>query len=141
MKKTTMIILLAFVLLSCDKNKPEPCTINTSSIAGSYKITAMGYKSSPTAVEVDYLNVILDEPCRKDDVLTFRTNSTYTSADVGIVCASSGTRNGSWSLSGNNMIIDGDQTIIESFDCKTLIIANTDTQVAGDKLRITLVKQ
>lgn len=61
--------------------------------------------------------------------------------DAGIVCSPPDDDNGTWSLVGNAMTIDGDQTGIESFDCKTLVLFNTDISTAGDRLRITMVKQ
>jgi hypothetical protein len=39
------------------------------------------------------------------------------------------------------MIVDGDPTAIESFDCKILVISNTDIQNTGDKLKLTMTKQ
>ena len=39
------------------------------------------------------------------------------------------------------MVIDGDPVNLESFDCNKLIIVNTDTQVSGDRLKLTLTRQ
>jgi len=142
MTKMIFIVLSAFVLFSCSKDKDEDssCATNTASISGPYKITAMTYKESPSSAEMDYLNIILDEACRRDDIYTFNTNDTYQIADAGSVCSPAGDENGTWSLSGNTMTIDGDPATIGSFDCKTLVLVNTDTQVPGDQLKITMTR-
>lgn len=144
MKKTTFIVLSAFILFSCnksDKDEPKPCTISTTAIAGPYKITAMTYKASASSAEEDYFNIILDDPCRRDDIYTFNINNTYQLKDAGTVCSPLGDENGTWALLGNTMTKDGDALTIESFDCKTLVLINTDTQTAGDKFKITMTKQ
>ena len=48
---------------------------------------------------------------------------------------------GTWSVSGSSMNINGDLSTIESFDCKTLVLVNSDVNVPGDKLKITLTRQ
>ncbi len=140
MKKTTIILLSAFILFSCKKNENN-CTTSVAAIAGSYKITAATYKASATAAETDYYNILF-EPCERDDVYTFTAAGTYQLADVGMICTPSGSDNGTWSLTGTTvMTIDGDPVTLESFDCKQLILVNTDTQAAGDKLKLTLTRQ
>ncbi len=99
----------------------------------------MTYKASATSAEVDYFAIL--DACAKDDVTTLNTNGTYRLTDAGIVCSPPNTDNGTWSLSGNTMTIGGSLATIESFDCKTLVVSIPDTQVAGDKLKVTLTKQ
>ena len=141
MKKTTLIILAVLFLFSCKKHEAN-CAITTASISGSYKVTAATYKTSGTAAEMDYLPVLFPNACERDDVITFIANGTYQFADVGIVCSPAGDNNGTWSLTGiGAMQIDGDAVILESFDCKKLIFVNTDTQVSGDLLKLTLTRQ
>ncbi len=141
MKKTTIIVLSVFILFSCKKKNENNCTITAAAIAGPYKITAATYKANATAAETDYFNFLF-EPCERDDVYTFNAAGTYQLADVGIICTPSGRDNGTWSLSGTTvMTIDGDPVTLESFDCKQLILVNTDTQAAGDKLKLTLTRQ
>lgn len=145
MQKGIFIILSGLVLFSCkkkDKNDPPVnCPLSVTSIAGAYKITAMTYKQNANTTEIDYLSTILPEPCRRDDVLSFSSGGTYQNTDAGVTCSPSGNDNGTWALSGNTMTIDGDATNVEYFDCKTLILVNTDTQEQGDRLVITLTKQ
>ena len=142
MKKTTLFLLTGLLFFACNKStQPEPCTTSPTSVSGSYKITAYTYKASPASVEMDYFAIIMPEACERDDIYTFNANGTYTRADRGAVCALSRNDNGTWSLSGSIMTVDGDQNLIESFDCKTLVLVNTDTNIAGDRLKFTLVRQ
>ena len=141
MKKLLFLSFIVCFALSCKKNKDSSCTTSTASISGPYKITAMTYKANASAAEIDYLNTIFPDACERDDIYTFNTNGTYTIADVGVVCSPPGGYNGTWALSGNTMTIDGSPATVASFDCKTLVIITTDTQVAGDQLKITLTRQ
>jgi hypothetical protein len=142
MKKATFIVISAIVLFSCKKDKDEPqaCTTNAANIAGAYKITSMLYKESASTPETEVLPLWFED-CERDDVLTFNANGSYQEADAGIECAPPGGGNGTWALSGNNMTINGDPITLESFNCTTLVLINTDTQVAGDRIKITLRKQ
>jgi hypothetical protein len=138
MKKTSVFILSIVLLFSCKKD--PKCSKDVSSISATYKITAYTYKQTPTSPEQDYYSILFPDACDRDNTIAFSTNSTYVTADAGIACSPPTTDNGTWSLSGDNMIIDGDQSAIEVFDCKTLVISTSDFLATGDKLKITLVK-
>lgn len=139
LKKWVILSFSVVILFSCDKESEE-CNITVNSIAGSYKITSMLYKESATASEMEVQPIWFDA-CEIDDILTFNTNGTYQVTDAGIKCTPPGDDNGTWALNGNIMQVDGDPTTIKQFDCKKLILVNTDTQVAGDTFTITLSKQ
>ena len=141
MKKFILItVLTSLLFISC--NKPDnTCITDTNSVSGAYKITAVTYKANASSAEADYFNTLFPEPCERDDVYTFQTNGTYQLKDAGTVCSPSGDDDGTWSVSGNSMIVDGDATVIESFNCKLLVISNSDINTTGDKLKLTLTKQ
>jgi len=144
MKKIVFIALSLVIFISCskdDNNKPATCTTSMANIAGNYKITAVTYKASASSAEADYMNILFPDACDRDNVYTFKTDGTYQIADAGQVCSPSGNDNGTWSLTGSNLQIDGDPVVLESFDCKVLVIVNTDTQLTGDKLKLTLTRQ
>lgn len=141
MKKVFFFILPAFILLSCKKDKDTTCATTAASIAGAYKITAATYKSSASAAEVNYYTTLFPDACERDDVYTFNINGAYQKTDAGIVCSPPDNYTGTWSFSGTTMIIDGDPVIVESFNCQTLVVANTDIMVSGDKLKLTLSRQ
>jgi len=139
------IIILSFstvlFIAGCKKNKESSCTTDTASISGSYKITGATYKASASAAETDYFFILFPDVCQRDDVYTFKTDGSYQRKDAGTVCSPNGDDVGTWSVSGNTMMIDGDPTTIKSFDCKNLVIVNTDIQTPGDELKIALLKQ
>ena len=142
MKKIISLTLIVSLFITACKDDPDPiCKTDATSISGSYRITAATYKASPTSSEEDYYPVLFPDACQRDDLYTFQTNGTYQLKDAGTVCSPSGDDNGTWSVTGNNLMIDGDPTGIESFDCKTLTIFNNDIQTTGDKLKLTLIKQ
>ena len=136
-------MLLPALFFACKKEKEKNVSCNTdvSSISGSYKVAAYTYKANASSPEQDYFNIIFSETCERDDILTFSSNGSWQLKDAGVVCSPSGDDNGSWTLSGNTLSIDGDATTIESFDCKNLVLVNSDVMTAGDKLKITLARQ
>jgi Lipocalin-like domain len=143
MKKIISLTLITILFITACKKDPDPsCTTDAASISGSYKITAVTYQASPTSPEMDYFNILFPDACDRDNVYTFQTNNTYQIKDAGIVCSPNGDDNGTWSfVSANSLIIDGDPITLQNFDCKTLVLVNSDTQTAGDKLKLTLTKQ
>lgn len=142
MKKLFVLPVVLMVIFSCKSDPPvAPCTTDATSISGSYKITAYTYRENASSPESDYYPILFPDACGRDDVLTFSTNGTYQKTDAGIVCSPPENDNGTWSLSGNTITIDGDPDTIENFDCKTLIVTITDFHIAGDKLKITLIRQ
>ena len=140
MKKTTVFICCLVLLFSC-KEKPVECSTSVANISGSYKVTAYGYKQTPTSPEEDYYPIIFPDACDRDDIYTFNTNGTYLMKDAGLVCSPPDDETGTWTFAGNAMTIDGLPASLESFDCKTLIISTTGINVPGDKLKITMIKQ
>ena len=139
----TVFAITGLIFFSCkkDKEKTPACTTDAASISGSYRFTAYTYKQSPTSAEEDWLPVIFSDPCERDDVLSLNTYGNYLVTDAGTVCSPAGGDSGTWSVSGSSMNINGDLSTIESFDCKTLVLVNSDVNVPGDKLKITLTRQ
>ena len=141
MKKLTVLLIVLISIFSCKKNKPEPtCTTDMASIAGQYKITGYTYKAGPQFPEIDYYTTVFPDACDRDNAIKFNADGTYQLLDIGLVCSPSGNDSGTWKLTGNTVTIDGDETILESFNCKTLILVNTDTNQQGDRLKIILTK-
>ena len=141
MKQMISLSILTMLFVTACKKDPTGCNTDMASISGAYKITAVNYKASSSSPEMDYFNILFPDACERDDLYTFQTNGTYLLKDAGIACSPSGDDDGTWSLSGNTMVIDGDATVIESFNCKTLILVNTDIQTPGDRIKLTLTKQ
>jgi len=143
MKKSLIFSFGLFFLLSCKKkDAPAPtCNRDVAGISGTYKITAIRYKATPTATEVDYYAFLLPNPCDKDDLYAFNSNGTYVINDAGIICVPSNSYNSTWSLSGNIITIDGDPGNIDNFSCSTLTVSASDALVTGDKLIVVFTRQ
>lgn len=148
---TTMKMKLAIVLMACgtiffsckkdkEQDKPTGCTVNMENLAGSYRLTALQYKETANATPVDYLAPM--EDCEKDDILTLKSDGTYSYADAGTVCTPSRSDNGTWQLKDNVLTSDGTLNgTVAAFDCKTLTYYVENSLKTGDRLTFTLVKQ
>lgn len=142
MKKFMLsVLVLAVSFVSCQKEESTPngCSVSMASIAGTYKITSIKYKSASSAPEQDYLAMM--DPCEKDDLIVVKANGSADYQDAGIVCSPEGSYTGTWSLSGNTMTIDGAPAAIQSFDCKKLVLTATGAFVPGDIYTVTYEKQ
>jgi hypothetical protein len=144
--RITSIFAICIFFFSCTKenshngNNTNGCSISMSSVAGTYKLTALTYKAGSSDPEVDYLAFMDD--CEKDDLITLNFNGNYNYNDAGIKCSPDETSTGTWSLKINQMVSDGIfNGTISSFDCKTLVFYVADIYKAGDKLVFTMMKQ
>ena len=73
MKSKLLILICAFfVFLQKDS---KTCNKDMAGIAGSYRITAIGYKASAGAAERDVLATYLDA-CERDDISVLNANGT-----------------------------------------------------------------
>ena len=140
MKKLSILSLLALLILgSCKKDTPSTsCTYNTASVLGSYKSTSFLYKANAATPEVDLFPSYPD--CQKDDLLIFNSNGTYTLSEGATSCNPSNADSGTWSISGNNMILDGETVEIQNFSCSGFKVKTTDI-ISGETFTITLAKQ
>jgi hypothetical protein len=140
MKRTILAAVILMAAVSCKKSKSDSCSINASSISGSYKLGSVKYKANSTSAETDITNTYYSA-CERDDVYNLNVNGTYTYVDAGTVCTPSGNDNGTWSVSGNTLTIDGSPNNIDAFDCSSLVSSETGVFTMGDKVTITLIKQ
>jgi len=140
MKKILLYSLVILLFTTCKKDKDENCTLSVSAAAGSYRVTAVTYRQTPTSSEQDYYNTLFPNPCERDDTFTFNANGTYNYVDAGIKCAPPGDSQGTWSLSGNTVTIDGDPGNVQSFNCSTWVVSVNDNIVVGDRLTITFTR-
>jgi len=141
MTKASFIFLFAIVLFSCSKKDDNNCATDVAHISGSYKITKVTYKPDAASPESDYFNTLFTDACERDNLYTFKSDGTYLLADVGIACDPIDSDDGTWSISGNTMQIDGEPIVVEKFDCKILVLKNSGIDVDGDELRLTLTRE
>jgi len=129
------------LFFSCKKedSKPTACSISMTGLAGSYKLTALQYKSDASAAPVDYLQFMDD--CEKDNIIILKDDGTYVTNDLGTVCTPSEDAQGTWLVKGNTLTSDGVLNgTIASYDCKTMIYYTENALKPGDKLTFTMVK-
>ena len=115
--------LLAFAFVSCKKDKDPVCELNQAGLVGAYKITAVKYKASVSAPEVDRP---LDA-CEKDDFTTLNADNTYIYSDAGIVCSPNGDDNGTWGISSNTIYFDGVAAgTISNYSCTGMTVTRVE---------------
>ncbi|MBS1566968.1 MAG: lipocalin family protein, partial [Bacteroidetes bacterium] len=98
------IIGLAFSSCKKDKNTDNGCSADMPHVAGTYKLTALQYQQSASAIPQNYLAFIDD--CEKDDLLVLNTDGTYDYQDKGTTCDPSGSMHGKWSIRDGRFISD-----------------------------------
>ena len=128
-------VVLSFLFAGCSKNDKN-CDLNSTNLVGTYRTTAIKYKASTGSQEIDIFSSL--EACVKDDLIIFNDNGTVVFQDAGSVCSPSGNDSGSWNLSGNRIMLDGEAGTVTSFECKTMVITFTET--TGEVSTITLAK-
>jgi Lipocalin-like domain len=138
MKKVLMALSALIAFNSCKKETSEQiCSLNMTSVAGTYKITKALYRASATDPEVDITNTY--DACERDDIIVLHANGVLDYQDAGTPCIASYTS--TWSLIGNSITLDGDPGTVESFDCSTLVAYVADGAVPGDKLTAFFTRQ
>src|SRR5215471_6866579 len=114
MKKFVLrLLLFGSLLTSCNKSTVK-APINVSTISGTYTLTDL--RMSATGVpEQDAYNTVQD--CEKDDLYEFRTDSSFTRTDAGVVCDSGSEKyEGKWKLEGDQISFYGETGTITKFD-------------------------
>src|SRR5687768_18413766 len=105
MKKLIVFVLAVSLLVSCKKD--EVCNQDMAGVSATYRITAVTYKANSTAPEQDFYNQFFTDACERDDLIILNSNGTYVFTDAGVRCVPPGDDNGTWSISGNTITIDG----------------------------------
>lgn len=129
MKKLFFASALALVFVSCKKDKDEEAApaITMQSLAGTYALGSVTVKTAGSAEE-DITDDTF-EPCEKDDRLTLSANGSFSNADAGTVCDPTTAGTGTWSLTTNNtkIVIDGEESTIQSYTNGVLKIGQSET--------------
>jgi hypothetical protein len=130
MKKTLLFVAigaaasLTLIISGCSK-KNDSTAANMKSVAGTYKLTA--YTITVGGVTQDGLQTM--DACQKDDNIKFNADSTYNYIDAGTQCGGGDSYDGTWVISGNYFILDGqDSATIKSFSGSQLVLSITESQ-------------
>ena len=132
-----VILAIIFFWPSCSKENDD-CLLNTTTLPGTYRVSSITYKSSPSSPEQDVLASY--EPCLRDDLYTFLSNGSYNYEDAGTTCSPINNSSGTWGITGNLLFIDRRSGTIESFDCTKFIWNEDNVLVQGDKMRTVFTK-
>src|SRR5258705_2847293 len=137
MKKLLFTCLpLSLLFFSCKKEKAT-CDLNSTTIVGAYKATAITYKATPSSTPVDIF--ALSDACDKDNIIILNANGTYTYQDAGVKCDPTSDDIGTWSLNNNALTVDTESGVVTSFDCSSMVLTLTDSN--GGVTTQTLSKQ
>ena len=112
--KKVLLGLFSVVLLTtaCNKSKDTPA-ITKENIVGTYIVTAatMSMNGSP---EADIMSQM--DACEKDDQYKLNADGSYNFVDAGTQCDPVGDYTGEWSITGNQITIDGETGTVTKFD-------------------------
>lgn len=144
MKKLFFMASITAMAVSCKKSSPatEGCTVNANSIAGKYTTASIVYKSSSTASPTDVFSSM--EECEKDDSYELKADGTVVISSEALGCGTPPAPGlpSEWSLDKNNtVLIMGAELLIQSFDCKKLVVVEKNIMEEGDEKITTYTKQ
>jgi hypothetical protein len=145
MKKVIVALFsLSILFVSC-KKEDNNCAKTQATIAGTYKVVKLeeGFPGNLQDVTLDDI-----DPCELDNRLELRADGTSSYTDEGVVCTPNVSEDGNWRVNTNGTItfadgaLDLEDATIVSFDCKNLVLENTET-INGVILvyRVTIAKQ
>lgn len=140
MKKILIPFVLAAILFGGCKKDDESCTLSQASLVGSYKLSSIKYKTSSSSAETEVIGSYLDA-CERDDIITFNSNSTYNYVDAGTQCSPPGDDAGTWSVSGNTLIVDGTSLGVTAYECSSFQYTEYGSIINGDVTVFTFVRQ
>lgn len=147
MKKIILsALVIAFAATGCKKDKETVCSLDATSILGTYKVTSAKYKASSSAAEQEVLNdTNWFDACERDDTYGFSSGSSFTYTDAGTSCGGASTTTGTWALSGTTLVVVSTgisfSTPVSNFSCSGFQITATDVDVTGDQLVLTMTRQ
>jgi hypothetical protein len=131
MKKIAFLALGSVLFFSsCKKDDATPttCTLSSTSIQGTYKVTGSTFQANANApVEDDYATW---DACEKDDLFVFG-NGTLTSSEGATSCTPPADPfSANWTLSGTTLNLDvAGFTVsgtVESFTCNSMVFKVSD---------------
>jgi Lipocalin-like domain len=128
MKKTNchfLFLLIAvsalFFTVSCKKSSStNSSAITVQNLVGTYGLTSLTVTIAPFPPQ----NILDSIPaCQRDDEYKLNADMSYNYIDAGTKCIPPGDGSGTWSLSGNTLIIDSINATIQKFDGKNLTLS------------------
>lgn len=145
MKKLALLAFGAIVLMtSCKKDEPTTttCTLSSTSIQGTYKVTAETSQADAQSPVVDEYATY--DPCEKDDLFVFG-NGTLTSSEGATSCnPPTDPFTANWTLTGSQLTLNvmglSIAGTVESFTCNSMVFKIVDPTDASIQ-KITFTRQ
>jgi Lipocalin-like domain len=107
MKKIAFIVTAGILVFTACKKKnddaPTTCDLTATGITGSYKATKIEFSAGTGYIDVT--TSVLDL-CERDDTYNFNANGVFVYTDAGTVCSSSGSGNGTWSVTAGKLTVN-----------------------------------
>lgn len=133
-----MLVAVA-ILGACKKDTATTtCTLSSTSIVGTYKLTAMTNKVNDATPAVDLYASF--DACQKDDLYAFNNGGTYVISEGATSCTPTNASSGTWTLSGTTFTLDGDPAEISNFSCTGFEVKVADP-ATGAVTNATFAKQ
>jgi hypothetical protein len=141
MKKIlSLVVAVLFLAASCKKESSTPtCTLSAAAVSGNYKLTAVLYKASSLAQEIDLF--LQYDACEKDNIYTFNPNGTYTISDGVVACSPSDADAGLWSLNGTTMTVDDEAGQVSDFSCSGFKAKLITDPTVGETTTLVFARQ
>ena len=150
-----MLFLMLFagsaLLFSCSKDSGSSstnnssCTLNSTSIVGTYKIIAATYQEDATSAPID--DFATWELCQKDNLLIINSNGTYVFSEGTLSCNPSDVETGTWVLNGNALVTTtsgttiSDYQTLSDFNCTTFKLTDILDPTTGETGVLTFQRQ
>ena len=125
MKRILFLTLILGMIGTSSCKKDKDCSLDSSSITGTYKVIHSYYKANSTTAEVDEFTSW--DACEKDDLIKIIAGGALTLQDAGVACTPAGDESGTWSLIGNTITITWagstpETESISSFSCSGMTV-------------------
>ncbi len=144
MKKIILsALVVAMAATGCKKDKETVCSLDATSIQGTYKITSVKYKLNSSATESQiFTDPNYFEACERDDTYQFAASNVFNYVDAGTACSGSSNVTSTWALVGNALTIGAfGAGTVSSFGCSSMDLTVNDFDVSGDIAVITFSRQ
>jgi hypothetical protein len=120
----SMTLLLSSCKKDADGDDNDPSAITKENLAGNYVLVSAVAKTLVGEIDITNEDDIIPA-CTKDDILTLKTDFTFTSTDAGVTCATNENISGTWSLNDSSIVLRGETLKIKQFDGKNLQLGYT----------------
>ena len=142
MKRILFALMLSSLFFtSCKDDAAPTCTLNSASLAGTYRITASTYQVNAQSSPVD--DYATWPACEKDDLYIFNVNGTFSLNESNQVCNPSSAFDGNWFLSGSILSISvagfAESGSVSSFTCNSFKLVFVD-DTTGEIVTSTLTR-